>query len=343
MTTIYTQQRAYEDKIDCWIESCKITMSSSESEKDTIQNGDMFKNKKAEANKKKPEKAKKTPKADSKKSAKDWTDEETTMLIEFLESKPCLWDVYQPEYSKRDIKEIAYSEMASNFDTDIASIKQKLNNLRTRFGKELSKERNTKSGQATEELYNSNWPFFDQLAFLTPVIGASKSRDTLKRMSVNNDDDNEDEVTSSKQRKPTVAEKKLDLLQKCTDAITANQATRPNNVAPVPKLSAFAVYIDEKLSGLNKYQRRIAEKRISDVLFDMEMMADPSTDEGTVHFQQHNQFLGYNFQAPRSYQAMPRMQQPSPLVTPSRGGPQQRETANLEMQLGQSYSEYINE
>lgn len=81
------------------------------------------------------------------------------------------------------------------------------------------------------------------------------------------------------------------------------------------------------------------EKRISDVLFDMEMMADSSTDEGTVNFQQHNQFLGYNFQAaPRSYQAMPRMQQPSPLVTPSRGGPQH----NLEMQIGQSYSEYIN-
>ena len=42
-------------------------MSSSESEKDTIQNGDMFRNKKAGAIKKKPEKAKKTPKADSKK------------------------------------------------------------------------------------------------------------------------------------------------------------------------------------------------------------------------------------------------------------------------------------
>ena len=78
----------------------------------------MFRNKKAEANKKKPEKATKTLKADSKKSAKDWTDEETTMLIEILESKPCLWDVYHAEYSKRDIKEIAYSEMASNFDTD---------------------------------------------------------------------------------------------------------------------------------------------------------------------------------------------------------------------------------
>ena len=81
-------------------------MSSSESEKDTIQNGDMFRNKKAEAIKKKPEKAKKTSKADSKKSAKDWTEEETTMLIEILESKPCLWDVHHAEYSKRDIKEI---------------------------------------------------------------------------------------------------------------------------------------------------------------------------------------------------------------------------------------------
>ena len=54
MTTINTQQRAYEGKIDCWIESYKITMPSSESEKDAIQNGDMFRNKKAEVNKKKP-------------------------------------------------------------------------------------------------------------------------------------------------------------------------------------------------------------------------------------------------------------------------------------------------
>ena len=95
-------------------------MSSSESEKDTIQNGDMFRNKKAEAIKKKPEKAKKTskadsktPKPDSKKSAKDWTEEETTVLIEILESKPCLWDVHHAEYSKRDIKEILMESVMS--------------------------------------------------------------------------------------------------------------------------------------------------------------------------------------------------------------------------------------
>ena len=88
-------------------------MSSSESEKDTIQNGDMFRNKKAEAIKKKPEKAKKTSKADSKKSAKDWTEEETTVLIEILESKPCLWDVHHAEYSKRDIKEILMESVMS--------------------------------------------------------------------------------------------------------------------------------------------------------------------------------------------------------------------------------------
>ena len=62
------------------------------------------------------EKGKKTTsksKEDSKaKQAKDWTDEETSLLIDHLESKPYLWDVHYGDYSKRDIKEIAYKEMA---------------------------------------------------------------------------------------------------------------------------------------------------------------------------------------------------------------------------------------
>ena len=45
-----------------------------------------------ESDKKKKEKSKKTePKT---KLAKDWTDEDTSLLIDQFESKPCLWDVY---------------------------------------------------------------------------------------------------------------------------------------------------------------------------------------------------------------------------------------------------------
>ena len=72
-------------------------------------------------------------------------------------------------------------------------------------------------------------------------------------------------------------------------------------------------------------------------------MADTLTDEGTV-YSQRNQFVGYNYQAVlRMHQAMPKMHQAVPLMTNSRGIPQQRETANFEMEPGQSYLEYVNE
>lgn len=72
-----------------------------------------------------------------------------------LESNPCLWDIFDKSYTKRDLKESAYSEIAESLDTNIVSVKTKINNLRTQFGKELSKERQTKSGQSTDELYSS--------------------------------------------------------------------------------------------------------------------------------------------------------------------------------------------
>lgn len=210
--------------------------SDSGNERYPISNGDLFR-KKNEAKKKKKidekidesdqKKKVKGKKTDPKtKLAKEWTDEDTSLLIDQLESKPGLWDVYHAEYSKRDIKEIAYSEMALAFDTNISSIKKKLSSLRTRFGSKLTKERSTKSGQSTDELYRSNWTFYSQLVFLTPVFGTSKSRDTLKRMNTDKEDEDEKEVAPNKSRK-TFAEKKLDLLSQCTAAITANAKSSP--------------------------------------------------------------------------------------------------------------------
>ena len=89
------------------------------------------------------------------------------------------------------------------------------------------------------------------------------------------DESAEKEATPSKRK--IIAEKKLDLLSKCTEAITANANPKANESSN-PKISALALYVDEKLSELNKRTRRIAEKRISDVLFDIEMSTDVSTD-----------------------------------------------------------------
>ena len=76
----------------------------------------------------------------------------------------------------------------------------------------MTKEKSAKSGQSTDELYASKWIHYDKLNFLIPVFGASKSRDTLKRMNLQEDESAEMEVTPSKRK--TIAEKKLDLLSK---------------------------------------------------------------------------------------------------------------------------------
>ena len=79
---------------------------------------------------------KKKTKAEEKKS---WSDEEVGDLIDLFESKPCLWNIHNPSYAKRDKKELGYSSIAEQFETTIQAIKAKLNGLRTQFGREMSK------------------------------------------------------------------------------------------------------------------------------------------------------------------------------------------------------------
>ena len=106
-----------------------------------------------------------------------------------LEQKPCLWDVFDKEYTKRDVKERAYTEIVSSLDTNIESIKAKINGLRAQLGREVGKVNKTKRGQSTDELYVSSWIHYDCLSFPLPVIKSSKIRDTLK---LKNEEENEE-------------------------------------------------------------------------------------------------------------------------------------------------------
>ena len=70
-------------------------------------------------------------------------------------------------------------------------------------------------------------------------------------------------------RKRTIAERKIELLSKYTEAVTKKPVECADS-----KLSAFAFYVDEKPSQLGKRDGRVAEKRISDVLFEVEMQSE---------------------------------------------------------------------
>ena len=91
------------------------------------------------------EKEGKAAKKTKSKGEKDWTDEQISLLIDVLEEKPCLWDVFDKEYTKRYVKEIAYMEIESSLNSNIESIKAKINGLRAQLGREAAKVNKTKS------------------------------------------------------------------------------------------------------------------------------------------------------------------------------------------------------
>ena len=85
---------------------------SSDSEDYSYQPGDTFKKQAKDKSIEKADTAEKTDKEQKKgkkdskvKAAKERNDDELTLLIDMIESKPCLWNIYHPDYLKRDMKD----------------------------------------------------------------------------------------------------------------------------------------------------------------------------------------------------------------------------------------------
>ena len=108
-----------------------------------------------------------------------WCDAEVDRLIELLEERPCLWDVFCKEYHVREKRERAYEEIENKLEIDLNDIKTKIVGLRSQLRRELSKTNNKKSGQGLGDNYKSNWIYWDSLQFLVPVMQARKSKDNL--------------------------------------------------------------------------------------------------------------------------------------------------------------------
>ncbi|XP_068757878.1 uncharacterized protein [Montipora capricornis] len=108
-----------------------------------------------------------------------WCDAEVDRLIELMEERPCLWDVFCKECHVREKRERACEEIENELEIDLNDIKTKTVGLRSQLGRELSKTNNKKSGQALNDNYKSNWIYWDSLQFLVPVMQARKNKDNL--------------------------------------------------------------------------------------------------------------------------------------------------------------------
>ncbi|XP_031327793.1 uncharacterized protein LOC116159041 isoform X2 [Photinus pyralis] len=97
---------------------------------------------------------------------KEWLKAEIEELIIMYQGKPVLWDVKSNIYKNRVKKQDAYQEMAEEFNTTVEEIQRKIHNLRNQFNSEFKKSKKKQSGQGTDELYVSKWPYYNLLLFL---------------------------------------------------------------------------------------------------------------------------------------------------------------------------------
>ncbi|XP_069834228.1 uncharacterized protein [Dendropsophus ebraccatus] len=128
----------------------------------------------------------------------------TKDFIEVYHSLPALWKVKSKDYSHRQKKNEALGQLLKVSrkyvpNADLKMVKQKIQNLRTVYRKELNKvEASKKSGTGAHEVYHPNLWYFDLLAFTNDHEAA---RDTLCILENNEDDDldntNEDDLAGN--------------------------------------------------------------------------------------------------------------------------------------------------
>ena len=225
--------------------------------------------------------------------ARKWTEPEIDQLIDLLEEKDCLWDVSKKDYHLRNKRERAFEEMRDILDIDVAEIKAKITSSRAQLGREIGKTKAEKSGQGLGENYKSTWIYFDRQQFLVPIMQAGRSKDSLSSRSSTPDsigtlekpdspDDSllSQDVETSRVGKPrkrsleTESKAREELLSTCV------QVLKQPLPEPEPKRQcSFSLYISEKLASLDRRTRMLAEKRISDIIFEIEMSNDQAVQQ----------------------------------------------------------------
>ena len=255
-----------------------------------------------------------------KKCPRKWTEGETTSLIDLLEERPCLLKIFEKLYHSREKREQGFEELQSTLHISMIDTKAKIVSLQVQLGREIAKTKATKSRQSLTDSYKSSWIFWERLHFLTPVLNAGKSNDNLTnchevenktaygivnvldQASEDSSADQPCQITGyRKSRKRKWGEEKKDnLFSTCIRALQEP----PPKLCAVPKVSPFPMYVKGKLDNLDKRSRTTAEKRITNILFELEMGGEINSQLSS-HLPQFQQFLSRTDQDGNVYAQYP--------------------------------------
>ena len=223
-----------------------------------------------------------------------WTDDKISKLIELCEVRSCIWDIDSADYHNRDMKSRAFQEIADELGMEKSDCQGKWKNLRSQFGRERNNLRKTKSGQGTDELYKCTWRYFDALSFLSATFIAGKSADTINDVSENDTSGSQETSCdipcqpSSQKRKRTPKQEeqnlKTEILKRAVNVLSSPADEKQTKTAG----ERFGSYVAEKLNEFSSRKRALAEKKISDVLFEVEMLEEQRSRPSNFQFSNAN-------------------------------------------------------
>ncbi|CAH1997081.1 unnamed protein product [Acanthoscelides obtectus] len=220
-----------------------------------------------------------------------YTKQFLTEFIHLYKSFPCLWKTKSSEYNDRNKKNQAYMELVYKLqevepETTINSVKRKIDSLRGSFRKELRKvNASRKLTGNNDDIYLPKLWYFKELLFLTNYMGPRKTEsdplcqeDTIQEETLtleypetidikfdppvfshpNSPSPSEYSISNSGIKRKRNAE---DLLDEVVEKINRKLDNED-------RFDVAGKHIANKLRDLSKESALVAEKFISDILFE---------------------------------------------------------------------------
>lgn len=113
----------------------------------------------------------------------EWSREKICELIEEFKTKEVLWDSSNMEYKNKQKKSDAWQEIAENINAEKSEVEKKVKSLIGQFQRETKKTK-TKSGDGTDDTYDSKWFAFKNLMFLKDKTKPHSTREAGIEVSI---------------------------------------------------------------------------------------------------------------------------------------------------------------
>ena len=130
---------------------------------------------------------KKRGRPSTKKDYRQWKDEETEVLIEIWAGYDNLYNTKLETFHNREMRQKSLEEIekelkdSKNIVADPKQIGKKLSDLKNYYGAQRRLVESSKSsGAGTDQVYVSNWKFFDQLNFLNDSFTPRQTKNRSK-------------------------------------------------------------------------------------------------------------------------------------------------------------------